>query len=135
MNPRSTESSKFVGMQRICSGIGLEDQTDVTFHVFMHLFSLITPEREDNIFLISNILMYDTTTKKNIKIKEQKRKEELSLITNLTVFAPTAYPTIQDTITAQQYVQEVCKWTAIKSSVVAKGKQTNKKDSKLLYRK
>ena len=79
--------------------------------------------------------MYDTTTKKNIKIKEQKRKEELSLITNLTVFAPTAYPTIQDTITAQQYVQEVCKWTAIKSSVVAKGKQTNKKDSKLLYRK
>ena len=36
--------------------------------------------------------MYDTTTTKNIiKIKEQKRKEELSLITNLTVFAPTAY--------------------------------------------
>ena len=57
--------------------------------------------------------MYDTTTKKIIKIKEQKRTEELSLITYLTVFAPTAYNN-------SRYVQEVCKWTAIKSSVVAK---------------
>ena len=60
-----------------------------------------------------------TTTKKFIKIKEQKSKEELSLISNLKVFALTVDPTIQDTISIQQYVQEVCKWTMIKSSIVS----------------
>lgn len=66
--PEIYREQQIVGMQRICSGIGLEDQTDVPFHVFMPLFSLITSEREDNMLLITNILMCkgNTTTKKTL---------------------------------------------------------------------
>lgn len=74
----------------------------------MPLFSLITPfitpkKEEDNILLMSSILICQTTTIFFIKIKEQKRKEELSLIINLKVLALTADPTIQDTVSNQQY--------------------------------
>ena len=58
----------------------------LSLSVFTPLFSLITSKRKNNILLISNIFICDTTLIFFIKIKEQKKKEERSHILNPLVF-------------------------------------------------